>query len=582
MRHASLVLAVAVAAGCGKLVGEGLPDASAIDATLPFDAGAGDRGSPPTDGERDGALDATLGDGGPRDSATDAARDGARDSGGDGALDVAPDCPGAAPPPDGPDDAATDTSACVDAIADASACPSGSACTASDGAAGACCNGACCSQTCCPSGPLPDGGTATPRCVDLACDPTNCGACGASWPGATCTMGHLEFASCVGAPHGAACTTGGGAAGTCCSGACRTASDLDKDPANCGECGRACPAGTTCSGGACSAYCPGSSCPADYHCGYLKGYDPGYCYRSSCSAKSEGQPCTPIYTGASAYPTSWCCGGSCTDLSGDRANCGACGHGCSSTEVCVNGACVTAPPCTLTDQFALCPLAGGKTGMCCSGTCVDTMTDTSNCGGCGNSCPAPLACAAPGACKSGGKVALCGGKAPAFTCPAGTVCVGETHCMSTTCSAAGESACNVFQGGAGVCCGAGAGGCPSFATDPNNCGGCGIVCESGVCLSWRGSGVGLGSCFPVPVCSEGCPAACPAGTVCVGGYCVGGCGVGDYGNLCQTPAGSLGSCCQSPPTYVYECADPTSDPMNCGACGVVCPSGSCAHGVCAP
>lgn len=72
------------------------------------------------------------------------------------------------------------------------------------------------------------------------------------------------------------------------------------------------------------------------------------------------------------------CGGACVDTLTDSANCGTCGHACSSpTSACIAGACS-------------CP--GG--GLVCGGACVPA--DSQNCGTCGNTCSAGEVCAGSG------------------------------------------------------------------------------------------------------------------------------------------------------------------------------------------
>ena len=86
----------------------------------------------------------------------------------------------------------------------------------------------------------------------------------------------------------------------------------------------------------------------------------------------------------------------------------------------------------------------------------------------------------------------------------------------------------------GACCGSQ---CIDVTSDPNNCGGCDVVC--------------------------------PSGGACVNGSCA---GCGPSGNACDT--GQM--CCGS-----NGCKSLDSDVNNCGACGTVCPSGvTCVSGQC--
>jgi hypothetical protein len=67
------------------------------------------------------------------------------------------------------------------------------------------------------------------------------------------------------------------------------------------------------------------------------------------------------------------CGGTCSDLSSDPDNCGACGSVCPETvPYCLDGICGASPcahPLTL-----------------CGGVCVNLYTDWFNCGACGHEC----------------------------------------------------------------------------------------------------------------------------------------------------------------------------------------------------
>jgi hypothetical protein len=77
------------------------------------------------------------------------------------------------------------------------------------------------------------------------------------------------------------------------------------------------------------------------------------------------------------------CSNSCVDTSSNSANCGACGNLCAEGATCTDGAC-------------LCP--GGATQ--CLLECVDTETNPAHCGGCGNVCALTQTCSG-GQCMGG-------------------------------------------------------------------------------------------------------------------------------------------------------------------------------------
>jgi hypothetical protein len=149
-------------------------------------------------------------------------------------------------------------------------CPSGTFCCEYDAESHKCIGGCCPSPTsCCPDGKPGTGN----RCTNLNADPANCGRCNNACPaGERCSNG---FCCPAGLTH--------------CGNTCV---DLTRDPANCGYCGHSC-SGGICSGGQCV------NCP------------PGF----------------------------GLCGGTCVNLQSDANNCGSCGNVCNPGVGCNGGLC---------------------------------------------------------------------------------------------------------------------------------------------------------------------------------------------------------------------------------------------------
>jgi hypothetical protein len=172
------------------------------------------------------------------------------------------------------------------------------------------------------------------------------------------------------------------------------------------------------------------------------------------------------------------CGSVCADLQTDQANCGACGHACSATQICGAGTCVDVPPC----------LAGS---MACGGVCVDVQSDRANCGSCAHACAGDEQCTA-GACQKIACSALgltdCGGActnlmSDQLHCGScSQACAANERCVAGSCTAIGVASC-----GGGMCasCAAIAAavpGAPSgeYTIDPDGWGGAApftVVCE---------------------------------------------------------------------------------------------------------
>jgi murein DD-endopeptidase MepM/ murein hydrolase activator NlpD len=123
-------------------------------------------------------------------------------------------------------------------------------------------------------------------------------------------------------------------------------------------------------------------------------------------------------------------------------------------------------------------------------------------------------------------------------------------------------------------------GCVDISSDPNNCGGCGIVCPDGVCARGVCPQISLGCVEPLVECAGFCidlsndPNHCGAcDNVCPDGLCEGGtCSSVHVDIGCVLPTAMCGS----------RCVDVSSDPFNCGGCDIACPSGVCEGGTCFP
>lgn len=164
----------------------------------------------------------------------------------------------------------------------------------------------------------------------------------------------------------------------------------------------------------------------------------------------------------------------------------------------------------------------------CVDHCADLQADPANCGGCGRRCRADQACVA-GVCA----------------CPAGQA------------------------------------NCGSACTPTNtvmNCGGCGIVCASGMCSGLAccrtGESVCGSACVNLSTATDHC-GSCD--TPCqVFPHTVAQCASGHCSSRCETGWEN----CNTTPTDGCE-ARLTSDSRNCGRCGNVCPGGrSCVLGNC--
>ena len=270
-------------------------------------------------------------------------------------------------------------------------------------------------------------------------------------------------------------------------------------------------------------------------------------------------------------------------LDSDDHNCGACGVACPAHQTCHVGAC-TAPAPTCHDGLK----NGHETDVDCGGP------DCAPCGT-GQVCAADADCAHGEVCHAG----LCA--PPACVCnPANAV----GQCVNNACTFhcnAGFSDCNgVPHDGCEI----------NTAADAANCGHCGAACSSNNLTPHCAGGVCNGTCNAgFADCDNdkltngcetnllgdatncgACGTICPAGQICHQGACA-------VGNPCVcNPPNGVGQCVNNACTIAScntgyaDCnhnahdgceTHVSADPLNCGACGILCPNGAaCTNGVC--
>jgi len=468
-------------------------------------------------------------------------------------------------------------------VASCGPCSDNQACFLGDAGLGFCCAGDCQASGSdnrvgcglgCPEGTFYAGYACVPF---EACGPRNSAGClfpdgglGACCggrcgdPAAQCD----PVSSCGGAIDGTLCAFVEGVDGECCGSQC---SLLQDDSANCGGCGVACGP---------DAFCAGGYCKPLLDCGKGGGWLDEY-----------GDCLTDAGT------VGWCCGPICVDLTKDPQNCGSCGSACPVGGICFSGIgeqtrCVNdAGQKLLCDGGAQCPAGtsclelgclspdcdgtrafcsfDGGTGFCCGTQCTTGGL------GCGGACPADTAPTdGSDGCSDGGPP--CGSGA---MCPVGTFCQrDDEECVpfdSCLPSLQNPGFNDCFPGPSimGECCGDA---CVDVLQDPNNCGGCGVVCSSGICIYlFGGVSASWPLCLPAGPTND-CLLSCPADSVCLEGQCINGVSPGIGLPFCLAEDGTIGAFCAP-----GVCANPRDDPQNCGSCGNVCgPGQSCVAGSC--
>jgi len=248
------------------------------------------------------------------------------------------------------------------------------------------------------------------------------------------------------------------------------------------------------------------------------------------------------------------CGGTCSTLTSDENNCGACGNLCAPTENCIGGTCYAA--CASSDLLCATDRCGSRVSF-------------SQCGACGTACQPGQVCNAgtcdiPSDCPVGYQVvdgvcdnfqssALnCG--APGKACPAHTICQ-NGKCVSFAAGGVIEDCTGRSAISAATRTTAAPAAWPARAAQQctqgtclDNCGSF-IQCGSG-CVDLRTSFLNCGSCG----------VACVPGEACVEGACT------EINLFIATMDGAYANC------GTFYAAIKT-DRTNCGACGVTCSFG---------
>lgn len=224
------------------------------------------------------------------------------------------------------------------------------------------------------------------ECVDVQRDAAHCGACDVlCGEGEVCTQGR-----CLAEDGSRACTS----SERRCEGVCV---DVQRDASHCGACGAPCNSWETCEAGACVATpvtCEGSG---EQACeGACVDVSDSAAHCGACGVACESGLCLEGECAPPCAPGELRCGVECVDPSSDARHCGASGScegdqagtRCDARAVCVAGSCEL----RCRGEF-----------LACEDRCVDTLTDVTACGECGNVCPvydhASPACA-QGSCES--------------------------------------------------------------------------------------------------------------------------------------------------------------------------------------
>jgi hypothetical protein len=328
----------------------------------------------------------------------------------------------------------------------------------------------------------------------LASDSTNCGACGN-----VCSTSHVSAGVCEAGQCGGDCEAGWADCNAdMLTDGCEA--ELQDDVAHCGSCGNACSqnhVASTCDAGVCAGTCAtghadcngqlgADGCEVDVkntaeHCGGCGIVCSTQHIFAACDAGVCDGECEPGFADCNGDKLADGCE---TDISNSVTDCGGCGTECSANNVaptCTAGVCVG----SCTTGFADCnsdklvdgcetnidssPLSCGACGQACSENNVTAVCSTGVCTG---SCTPGFADCNSNKLDDGCEVDLTTSPTNCGTC--GSVC---TLPNATAVCIAGACAVGSCGSGNQDCDANPSNGCESVAaTDPANCGACGVVC----------------------------------------------------------------------------------------------------------
>jgi hypothetical protein len=290
--------------------------------------------------------------------------------------------------------------------------------------------------------------------------------------------------------------------------------------------------------------------------------------------------CRPV--GTACKHGRQCCAKKC--LRSGKCSCDASNSCPQPTNPCKMAVCSSTGRCVIQNEPAGTPCGGEK--VCCDKSCVDTETDPTHCGNCGNRCLSGEVCT-NGKCLCASGNVVCGG-----ACVAGNCCKGDSR---LTCKD-GEKCCSPN-------------GCINvLGDDLENCGDCGVACDrdsadrctEGTCKCGDNVCVGSEVCkVTTCVCPDQTPCqdTCEKGRVKCGVECL-DCpppppGIGlpssdpDSGSCCETNSECScgGTCCEEKgdcfQTFDRKTNEIVDEFCCTGSGGVVCGNECCEGPDCA-